>query len=72
MDYAAVMNDDETALQQLAALKAEHRRLDEEIAGLIAEASTDQMELARLKKRKLRLKDEIERLRDRSVPDIIA
>ena len=72
MDYAAGMNDDETATQQLAALKLEHRRLDQQIATLIAEASTDQLELARLKKRKLRLKDEIERLRDRSVPDIIA
>lgn len=72
MDYAADMNDDETALQQLAALKAEHRRLDEEIAALIAGGVADQLELARLKKRKLRLKDEIERMRDRSVPDIIA
>ena len=72
MDYAAGMNDDETALQQLAALKAEHRKLDEEIAGLTAGGVVDQLELARLKKRKLRLKDEIERLRDRSVPDIIA
>jgi hypothetical protein len=72
MDYAADMNDDETALQQLVALKAEHRRLDEEIAAMIAEGLMDQIELARLKKRKLRLKDEIERMRDRSVPDIIA
>lgn len=66
------MNDDETAAQQLAALKAEHRRLDDEIAALIAEGAADQIEIARLKKRKLRLKDEIERMRDRSVPDIIA
>jgi hypothetical protein len=66
------MNDDETAAQQLAALKAEHRRLDDEIAALIAGGATDQIEIARLKKRKLRLKDEIERMRDRSVPDIIA
>ena len=66
------MNDDETAQQQLAALKVEHRRLDEEIAALVAAGATDQLELARLKKRKLRLKDEIERMRDRSVPDIIA
>ena len=66
------MNDDETAAQQLAALKLEHRSLDEQITALIEEGSTDQLELARLKKRKLRLKDEIERKRDRSVPDIIA
>ncbi len=66
------MNDDETAPEQLATLKAEHRALDLQIAALVADGQTDQIELARLKKRKLRLKDEIERLRDRSVPDIIA
>lgn len=66
------MNDDETAPEQLATLKAEHRALDQQIAALIAQGATDQLELARLKKRKLRLKDEIERLRDRSIPDIIA
>ena len=66
------MNDDETAPEQLATLKAEHRALDEQIAALIAHGATDQLELARLKRRKLRLKDEIERLRDRSIPDIIA
>ena len=66
------MNDDETAAQQLAALQLEHRALDDEIAARIAAGTTDQLELARLKKRKLRLKDEIERMRDRSVPDIIA
>ncbi|MBA3512063.1 DUF465 domain-containing protein [Sphingomonas sp.] len=66
------MNDDETAAQQLAALQLEHRALDDEIAALIAQGTADQLEIARLKKRKLRLKDEIERLRDRSVPDIIA
>ena len=66
------MNDDETASQQLATLQAEHRRLDDEIAALVADGAADQLEIARLKKRKLRLKDEIERMRDRSVPDIIA
>ena len=66
------MNDDESALEQLETLKAEHRALDEQISTLVAEGAIDQLELARLKKRKLRLKDEIERLRDRSVPDIIA
>ena len=72
MDYGAAMNDDETNAQQIAALKAEHRRLDEQITALVAEGSADQIEIARLKKRKLRLKDEIERMRDRNVPDIIA
>jgi hypothetical protein len=66
------MNDDETAPEQLATLKTEHRALDEQIAAMVAQGAADQLELARLKKRKLRLKDEIERLRDRTVPDIIA
>jgi hypothetical protein len=66
------MNDLEAAPEELAARQAEHRALDERIAALIAEGVTDQLELARLKKRKLRLKDEIERLRDSSIPDIIA
>jgi hypothetical protein len=66
------MNDDETAAQQLATLKSEHRALDQDIAALIAEGAADQIEIARLKKRKLRLKDEIERMRDRNVPDLTA
>jgi len=66
------MNDDETTPQQLEALKAEHRRLDDEIAAMVAEGASDQLELARLKKRKLRLKDQIQLMVDRSIPDIIA
>ena len=72
LDYICRMYDDESGAQQLAALKLEHRALDEQIAALVAHGSSDQLEIARLKKRKLRLKDEIERMRDRSVPDIIA
>ena len=63
------MNDDSSELE---ALKAEHRRLDEEIASLIAAGESDQLELARLKKRKLRLKDQIQLIIDRNIPDIIA
>ena len=65
------MNDESPELQ-LDALKAEHRRLDEEIAVLTAEPSLNQLELARLKRRKLRLKDRIEQIVDQSIPDIIA
>jgi hypothetical protein len=65
------MNDDDPA-QELEAMKAEHRRLDEQIRALIDQGSTDQLEVARLKKRKLRLKDLIQRMIDNSVPDIIA
>ena len=65
------MNDDDPR-QVLELLKAEHRRLDEEIAALLAEGLGGQLEIARLKKRKLLLKDEIKILGDRIIPDIIA
>ena len=65
------MNDDEPGLD-LALLKAEHRRLDAEIEALVAAGTADQLELARLKRRKLRLKDQIERISDSNIPDIIA
>ena len=65
------MNDDDPG-PELEALKAEHRDLDERIRLLSAEPTGDQLELARLKRRKLLLKDEIQRLMDASVPDIIA
>jgi len=65
------MNDDDPR-QVLELLKAEHRRLDEEIAALLAEGLGGQLEIARLKKRKLLLKDEIKVLGDRIIPDIIA
>ena len=65
------MNDDEPS-EVLAYLKQEHRRLDLDIELACRSAEIDQLELARLKKRKLRLKDEIEALNDRIVPDIIA
>ena len=65
------MNDDDPR-PDLEALRAEHRSLDERIRGLSAEPIGDQMQLARLKRRKLQLKDRIERLMDASVPDIIA
>jgi hypothetical protein len=56
----------------LDALKTEHRRLDEQIQALAAAGSADQLEIARLKKRKLRLKDHIQMIVDSNIPDIIA
>jgi hypothetical protein len=67
----APMNDDDPR-QVVELLKAEHRRLDEEIAALRDNGAVDQLEIARLKKRKLLLKDEIQLLNDRIIPDIIA
>ena len=65
------MNDDHPTAR-LEALRAEHRQLDEDIAARIASGEDDMLALARLKKRKLRLKDEIQLLLDASIPDIIA
>jgi len=65
------MNDDDD-LAVMSRLKAEHRRLDAEIERMTGAGNCDQLELARMKKRKLRLKDEIELLADRLTPDIIA
>ena len=56
----------------LETLKAEHRELDERIRALTAEPTGDQLEIARLKRRKLMLKDRIQRVLDASTPDIIA
>jgi hypothetical protein len=53
-------------------LRQEHRDLDAAIEALRARAESDQLQIARLKKRKLRLKDEIAQLEDDLIPDIIA
>ena len=65
------MKDDDPA-SLLENLKDEHRRLDQRIQLLSAEPTGDQLELARLKKRKLLLKDHIQMIVDSNVPDIIA
>lgn len=57
---------------RIAALEVEHRDLDDVIARLVGNPLQDQLQLRRLKKRKLLLKDSIARLRDRIIPDIIA
>jgi hypothetical protein len=57
---------------RLVRLRTEHRDLDAAIEALRASAAPDQLQIARLKKRKLRLRDEIAILEDRLIPDIIA
>ena len=67
------MVDDVDALREkLTALKLEHRELDELISRLGVDAPFDQLQLQRLKRRKLLLKDQILRLESELVPDIIA
>ena len=56
----------------LASLRTEHRDLDAAIDALTGSGSTDQLQIARLKKRKLRLKDQISMIEDYLTPDIIA
>ncbi|MFL6730790.1 MAG: YdcH family protein [Sphingomicrobium sp.] len=65
------MNDDHPG-GMLENLRAEHRQLDQRIQMLSSEPTGDQLELARLKRRKLMLKDHIQLIVDSSVPDIIA
>lgn len=60
------------AATQLVRLRMEHRDLDAAIEALRSLTAPDQLQLARLKKRKLRLKDEIALLEDQLIPDIIA
>jgi hypothetical protein len=58
--------------QRLQALEVEHHDLDDVICRLVIEPGQDRLQLQRLKKRKLLLKDQIQRLRTRLIPDIIA
>jgi hypothetical protein len=63
---------EEEMRKRLQALRIEHRDLDAAIDALTAAGSTDQLQIARLKKRKLALKDQIARIEDNLLPDIIA
>jgi hypothetical protein len=65
------MNDDDLP-EILALLRSEHRRLDDDIVRMRESGNCDQLELARMKKRKLHLRDEIELIADRITPDILA
>lgn len=68
---AGDVNDD-GLLHRVAQLKLEHRDLDAAIEALRFAGGGDQLQIARLKKRKLLLKDEIAAVQDQLVPDIIA
>lgn len=64
--------DEARIRKRLDEARIEHRDLDMAIAALAEQAAPDQLGLARIKKRKLRLRDEIAALEDELVPDIIA
>ena len=66
-------DDEEFALrEQLARLQQEHRDLDAAIAALEGAPGADLIQIQRLKKRKLVLRDKIRQIDDQLTPDIIA
>jgi hypothetical protein len=67
-----IMADTELLRRKLEELRLEHRDLDDVISRLAESAPMSQIQLQRLKKRKLMLKDQIARLESRLLPDIIA
>ena len=66
-----MLTDRDSLLRKLHELRSEHRDLDTVIARLVPQP-TDQLQVQRLKKRKLLLKDEIAWLESRLIPDSIA
>jgi hypothetical protein len=64
--------DVEALKAKLAALSIEHRDLDDIIARISERMPFDQLQLQRLKKRKLALKDQISKIESELLPDIIA
>ncbi len=66
------MNDQAMMLKKLTFLKSEHRDLDDVIVRMGEQPSYDQLQMQRLKKRKLMLKDQIMMIESLLLPDIIA
>jgi hypothetical protein len=66
-----MLDDRDSLLRRLHEMRSEHRDLDTVIARL-SDSLTDQLQVQRLKKRKLKLKDEISWLESRLLPDISA
>ena len=64
--------DREALEKKLIALRSEHRDLDDVIAQVAEAAPFDQLQIQRLKKRKLSLKDQIAKIESQLLPDIIA
>ena len=65
------MNEEELK-KRLEILRIEHRDLDAAIDALTGAGANDQLQIARLKKRKLKLRDQIALVEDYLIPDIIA
>ena len=72
MNAPAELNIEEMIRIRLQVMRRDHRELDQAIQALAASTVPDQLTLQRLKKQKLALKDQIVRLEDQLIPDIIA
>jgi hypothetical protein len=70
--HSPIMTDKELLRRKLEELRLEHRDLDDVISRLAESAPMSQVQLQRLKKRKLMLKDQIALLESKLLPDIIA
>ena len=68
----ALMDETEDIQERLVSLRLEHRDLDDVIARIVDDTPINQLQIKRLKKRKLMLKDEISSLESKILPDIIA
>ncbi|MEM8853864.1 MAG: DUF465 domain-containing protein [Pseudomonadota bacterium] len=66
------MNDDQSLTDRLVQLRQQHRDLDAAIEALEGAGSTDLLQVKRLKKQKLKLKDDIRALSAHVIPDITA
>ena len=66
------MDETEDVQERLVSLRLEHRDLDDVIDQITGDAPFNQLQIKRLKKRKLMLKDEIAKLESQLLPDIIA
>ena len=72
MNAATELNFDEMLRIKLEVLRCEHRDLDEAVRAMEGTGRPDQLTLRRLKKQKLALKDQIVKIEDQLIPDIIA
>lgn len=72
MNDSGKMDMQEILRVELQVLRREHRDLDDSIAALQVAQRADQLQLGRLKRRKLALKDKIRQIENRLFPDIIA
>lgn len=72
MNAPAEMNFEEMLRVRLEVLRREHRDLDEAIRALELIGRPDQLTLRRLKKQKLQLKEQVVRIEDQLIPNIIA